>query len=103
MATRIYVGNLPYSATEQQLTQMFSPYGEVIEASIVMDRDTGRSKGFGFLQMEDDAAARTAITELNGTMLDNRALRVDAAAPRPERGGRGGGGGGYRSQREPRW
>ena len=100
MATRIYVGNLPYSATEQQLTQLFSSYGDVIEASIVMDRDTGRSKGFGFLQMEDDAAARTAITELNGTMLDNRAIRVDAAAPRPERGGRGGG---YRSQREPRW
>ncbi len=99
MATRIYVGNLPYSATEQQLTQLFAPYGDVVEASIVMDRDTGRSKGFGFLQMEDDAAARTAITELNGTMLDNRALRVDAAAPRPERGGRGG----DRSNRERRW
>lgn len=99
MATRIYVGNLPYSATEQQLTQLFAPFGDVSEASIVMDRDTGRSKGFGFLQMEDDAAARAAITELNGTMLDNRALRVDAAAPRPERGGRGG----NRSYRESRW
>lgn len=99
MATRIYVGNLPYSATEQQLTQLFAPFGDVSEASIVMDRDTGRSKGFGFLQMEDDAAARTAITELNGTMLDNRALRVDAAAPRPERGGRGG----NRPYRESRW
>lgn len=99
MATRIYVGNLSYSTTEQQLMQLFSTYGDVTDASVVMDRDTGRSKGFAFLQMEDDAAARTAITELNGTMLDNRALRVDAAAPRPERGGRGG----ERPHRERRW
>ena len=99
MATRIYVGNLPYSATEQQLMQLFATYGDVSDASIVMDRDTGRSKGFGFLQMEDDDAARTAITELNGTLLDNRALRVDAAAPRPDRNSRGG----NRPYRESRW
>lgn len=96
MATRIYVGNLPYSATDEQLTQIFSAYGEVVEATIVIDRSSGQSKGFGFVQMTDDAAAHNAIASLNGTMLDNRSIRVNEAQPRPERSGgyRSGGGGG---------
>jgi cold-inducible RNA-binding protein len=84
MATRIYVGNLPYSATQDQLTELFGAFGEVTEATIVMDRDSGRSKGFGFVQMTDDAAARTAIGELNGTTLGDRAIRVSEAQARPE-------------------
>ena len=95
MATRIYVGNLPYSADNQQLTDLFGAFGEVVEASVVMDRDTGQSKGFGFVQMASDDAARNAIQSLNGTMLGNRTIRVNEAQPRPERGA--GGGGGYRS------
>lgn len=96
MATRIYVGNLPYNADNQQLTDLFGAFGEVVEASVVMDRDTGQSKGFGFVQMATDDAARNAIQSLNGTMLGNRTIRVNEAQPRPERGS-GGGGGGYRS------
>lgn len=85
MATRIYVGNLPYTADNEQLTQLFSAFGEVVEASVVMDRESGRSKGFGFVQMSADGAARAAIASLDGTMLGNRTLRVNEAQPRPER------------------
>ncbi|GAC1452944.1 MAG: RNA-binding protein [Ktedonobacterales bacterium] len=85
MATRIYVGNLPYSATSQQLTDLFAVYGEVTEATIVSDRDSGQSKGFAFVQMTDDNAARTAIDALNGTTLDSRAIRVNEAQARPDR------------------
>ena len=92
MATRIYVGNLPYSADSEQLTQMFSAYGEVVEATIVTDRDSGQSKGFGFVQMTSDDGARNAIASLNGTTLGDRAITVNEARPRPERSG-----GGYRS------
>lgn len=102
MSTRIYVGNLPFSATDQQLTELFAAYGDVSEVSIIVDRDSGQSKGFGFIQMSDDAAARTAIAELNGTMLDNRAIRVNEAQARPDRSARGGGsrsGSDYRGQR----
>lgn len=87
MATRIYVGNLPYSTDNEQLVQIFSAFGEVVEATVVIDRDSGRSKGFGFVQMSDDASARNAIASLNGTMLDNRTIRVNEAQPRPERSG----------------
>lgn len=90
MATRIYVGNLPYSATNEQLSQLFSAFGEVAEATIIMDRDTGQAKGFGFVQMAHEEAARSAIAELDGTTLDNRALRVNEAQPRPIRGDRNG-------------
>lgn len=97
MATRIYVGNLPYSTDDQQLTQLFGAFGEVREATVVIDRGTGQSKGFGFVEMVSDEDARNAIAGLNGTMLGNRTIRVNEAQPRQERtGGRGGyGGGGY--------
>ena len=94
MATRLYVGNLPYTADNQQLSQLFSAFGDVVEATVVMDRESGQSKGFGFVQMADDATARTAIAQLNGTRLGDRTIRVDEAQPRPERsaGPRSGGG-----------
>lgn len=97
MATRIYVGNLPYTADNDQLAQLFGAFGEVVEAAVVMDRDTGRSKGFGFVQMANENEARNAIASLNGTMFGNRTIRVNEAQPRPERSGGGyrQGGGGY--------
>ena len=94
MATRIYVGNLPYTTDNQQLAQLFSAFGEVIDAAVIMDRATGQSKGFGFVEMSDDTQAHNAIQALNGTMLGNRTIRVNEAQPRAERG-YGGGGGGY--------
>ena len=94
MATRIYVGNLPYSIGNEQLAQIFGAYGDVVEASVVMDRDSGQSKGFGFVEMAEDAAARNAIASLNGTTLDNRTIRVSEAQPRTERSG-GSRSGGY--------
>jgi RNA recognition motif-containing protein len=89
MSTRIYVGNLPFTATEDQLNDLFAAYGSVSEVTIVRDRESGQNKGFGFVQMADDAAARTAIAELNGTTLGNRAIRVNEAQPRSERSGGG--------------
>jgi RNA recognition motif-containing protein len=94
VGTRIYVGNLPYSADDGQLQQLFSAYGNVVDARVITDRNTGQSKGFGFVEMSSDEEARSAIAGLNGTMLGNRALRLDEAAERPA-GGRSGGGGGY--------
>jgi RNA recognition motif-containing protein len=101
MSTRIYIGNLPYSATNEQLAQLFGEFGEVSEATIVMDRESGRSKGFGFVQMASDAAARSAIGALNGTTLDDRAIRVSEAQARPDRsdGSRPRRTGGYRDNR----
>ncbi len=93
MGTRIYVGNLPYTVTNDQLGQMFAPYGEVSDAHVVMDRDTGRSKGFGFIDMADDVAAHQAIAELNGTPMGERTLNVNEARPREDRPRRSG----------PRW
>lgn len=95
MGTRIYVGNLPFSATDDQLAQTFGAYGNVVDARVITDRATGQGKGFGFVEMGTEDEARNAIAQLNGTMMDGRALRVNEAQPRPERGGRGGGGGGY--------
>ncbi len=107
MATRIYVGNLPYSADNQQLSRLFSVFGDVVEANVVMDRDTGQSKGFGFVEMASEEAARNAIVGLNGTMLGNRTIRVNEAQPRAERtpgqrpsGGYGREGYGERPRRE---
>lgn len=78
---KIYVGNLPWTATEDDLRELFAKVGEVHSAAVVTDRDTGRSRGFGFIEMED-SDAEEAITQLDGTELDRRALRVNEARPR---------------------
>jgi len=96
MSVRLYVGNLPFSVTEQDLEQLFSQSGQVDSANVVTDRDTGRSRGFGFVEMESQEAANAAIDALNGYELSGRALTVNEARPkesRPSRGGFGGGGG----------
>ena len=92
----IYVGNLAYSTNDESLRSAFSVYGEVASARVVSDRMTGRSKGFGFVEMPDRAQAQSAIDALNGKELDGRTLRVNESQPKPreERGGAGGGGGG---------
>ena len=95
MAKRIYVGNLSYDVTDSALQQMFEPYGEVRSAQVVMDRDAGRSKGFGFVEMSNDQQAQAAIAALNGKDSGGRSLTVNEARPREDRGGGGGGGRGY--------
>lgn len=115
---KLYVGNFPFSTTEDDLRQMFSAYGAVESVSLVTDRDTGRSRGFGFVEMTNDNEAQAAITGLNGKDTGGRPLTVNEARPKAERsgGGRGGfrggsGGGGSRDDyrgharqpREPRW
>ncbi len=113
----LYVGNLPHSTTEAELRTVFEAHGAVDKVSIVTDKETGRSRGFGFVEMSDAGAADKAISALNGTELGGRALTINEAKPktdRPKGGGQrfGGGGGGrgrddYRGQarqpREPRW
>lgn len=97
MGKKLYVGNLPYSVDQQALQDAFAPFGTVDSAIVISDRDTGRSKGFGFVEMASDSEAQKAIDELNGTSMDNRQITVNEArprAPRPDRGGYGGGGGG---------
>lgn len=94
MAKKLYVGNLPYSLTGDALEQLFSQYGAVSSAKVITERDTGRSKGFGFVEMPDDEAATKAINELNGTDVKGRAITVSEARPQSETGGGGGGGGG---------
>jgi RNA recognition motif-containing protein len=95
MGKKLYVGNLTYGVTDSALEQMFAPHGTVQSAQVIMDRDTGRSKGFGFVEMSSDQEAQAAIQALNGQQVDGRALTVNEAKPREDRGGRGGGGGGY--------
>jgi len=94
MGKKLYVGNLPYSATEASLRELFAPLGEVTSVSIITDRDSGRSKGFGFVEMATEAAAQQAIAQINGKTMDERAITVAEARPQTERGGFGGGGGG---------
>src|SRR5688500_8099497 len=98
MGSKLYVGNLSYNATGSDLEQLFAQHGQVSSAEIIADRDTGRSKGFGFVQMGSDAEAQAAIAALNGQEYDGRALTVNVAKPREDRprSGGGGGGGGYR-------
>ena len=98
----LYVGNLPYSATEADLRQLFEQCGPVLSAKVVADRETGRSKGFGFVQM-DDEAAKAAVQKLNGQDLGGRALRVNEARGRDERPARNGGGGQGGERRQQRW
>jgi cold-inducible RNA-binding protein len=95
MGKKLYVGNLPYGITDSDLQQMFAAHGTVQSAQIIMDRDTGRSKGFGFVEMGTDAEAQAAIAALNGQDREGRALTVNEARPKTESGGgRGGFGGG---------
>jgi RNA recognition motif-containing protein len=90
----IYIGNLSFDTTEEGLRTAFSQYGGVDTSNIIMDRETGRSRGFAFVEMPDAGEAQAAIDGLNGTQLDGRALNVNEARPREPRGNRGGGGGG---------
>ena len=111
---KLYVGNLAFSTTESDLREMFAPYGTVESASLVTDRDTGRSRGFGFVEMTNDSEAASAISGLNGKDSGGRPLTVNEARPKAERSG-GGSRGGFRSggrddyrgharqPREPRW
>jgi cold-inducible RNA-binding protein len=101
MGSKLYVGNLSYDVTNADLNTMFAPHGTVNSAEIIQDRDTGRSKGFGFVQMGTDKEAQAAISALNGQQQNGRALTVNEAKPREDRprsggGGGGGGGGGNR-------
>ena len=91
MAKNIYVGNLPFSTTDDELSNLFAPYGAVTAARVIKDRITERSRGFGFVEMENDAEADKAIAEMNGKDTDGRPLKVSEAKPREDR--RGGGGG----------
>jgi RNA recognition motif-containing protein len=93
----IYVGNLPFTFGDSDLANLFQGFGEVKSAKIIMDRDTGRSKGFGFVDMDDDGAAMNAIEQTNGQEINGRAIRVNESQPREARPPRFGGGGGNRS------
>jgi RNA recognition motif-containing protein len=96
MGRKIYVGNLAYGVRDSDLQELFAAHGTVDTAQVIMDRDTGRSKGFGFVEMSSDQEARAAIAALNGKEVDGRNLTVNEARPKEEGGGRGkGGGGGY--------
>ena len=113
----IFVGNLDFASTESSIRALFEPYGNVERVNLVTDRDTGRSRGFAFVETTDAAEADRAIAALNGTTLEGRALNINEARPKPEGGrggggfrrsqggggGYGGGGGGPRQRREPRW
>ena len=105
MAIRLYVGNLPYTITKARLEEVFSPFGALTECSVISDKFSGRSKGFGFVEFESDDSAKQAIEKLNGTDLDGRNIIVNAARPKEERpmgdrgGSRGGFGGGFRRDR----
>ena len=101
MTKRLYVGNLPYSATEVDIRELFSQAGEITGVTLITDRETGRSKGFGFVEMSTEAEAEDAIRRFNGYSMNNRNLTVNVARPREQQerpnyaGGNGGRGGGY--------
>src|SRR5881397_243390 len=101
MGKKLYVGNLSYDVDSSELEQLFSQHGQVTSAQVINDRDTGRSKGFGFVEMSSDDEATTTVAALNGQQHDGRTLTVNEARPKEDRddggysGGRGGGGGGY--------
>jgi len=94
MSKKLFVGSLSWDTNDEGLRNAFSPHGEVSEAVVISDRDTGRSRGFGFVTFEDDEAADKAVAALNGTDLDGRTIRVDVAQAKQRSGGGGGGGGG---------
>jgi RNA recognition motif-containing protein len=99
MATKLFIGSLAWATNDDSLKEFFSQVGTVVSASVIMDRETNRSKGFGFVEMSSDEEAKKAVDELNGKDLDGRAIVVNEARPREDRprgdGGGGGGGGGY--------
>ena len=98
MGKKLYCGNLGYNVSSSDLEQLFSQFGTVVSAQVIEDRDSGRSKGFGFVEMGSDEEAQSAISALDGTEQDGRTLKVNEAKPREPRGGGrgyGGGGGGY--------
>jgi RNA recognition motif-containing protein len=108
MGTKLYVGGLPYSTTEQQLSELFAPQGSVTSAKVITDKFTGQSRGFGFVEMSTEEEAQKAITALNGTQLDGRTMTVNEAKPQEKRAGGGGGyggggGGGDRGGAGRRW
>ena len=109
MGTKLYVGGLPYSTTEQQLSELFSPHGSVTSAKVITDKFTGQSRGFGFVEMATGEEAQKAISALNGTQMDGRTITVNEARPQEKRTGGGGGGygggggGGDRGGRGGRW
>ncbi|XHC25567.1 MAG: RNA recognition motif domain-containing protein [Phycisphaerales bacterium] len=92
---KIYVGNLPFSSSENDVRELFAEHGQVSDVAIIMDRDTGRPRGFGFVEMPSDSEASNAINKLNGFDVGGRQLNVNEAKPREDRGGGGGGRGGY--------
>jgi RNA recognition motif-containing protein len=100
MGKKVYVGNLTYDVTDSALEQLFAAHGTVQSAQVIMDRDTGRSKGFGFVEMGSDQEAQAAIAALNGQMVGGRSLTVNEAKPREDRGGGRGGRGGGRGGRD---
>jgi cold-inducible RNA-binding protein len=99
----IFVGNLSFGATEDAVRSLFEQYGAVERVSIVTDRDTGRAKGFGFVEMSSDSDAERAITSLNGTELDGRNMTINEARPKEDRGGGGGGRGNGAPRQNRRW
>ena len=94
--TKLYIGNLPYTTTEDDLKALFADYGNVLSATLITDRDSGRSKGFGFIELEDDAKAAEAVTALDKSAMGDRTIFVSVARPREERPQGGGFGGGNR-------
>jgi len=105
MGNKLYVGGIPYSVTEQSLQELFSPHGTVESSKVITDRMTGRSRGFGFVEMSNDSEAQAAVEALNGTQLEGRSITVNEARPQqPRQGGGGGGGfGGGGGGRRDRW
>ncbi len=102
MTAKLYVGNLSYSIDDEMLTNIFLEIGDVVSARIIMDRDTGRPKGFGFVEMASDQEAQAAINRLNGKVVEGRPLLVNEARPQePRNNNRTGGGGGYAPRRTP--
>jgi RNA recognition motif-containing protein len=100
MSNRLYVGNLSFQATAETLRDSFAPYGDVTDVHVVTDRDSGQSRGFGFVTMGSDEQAKKAMTSLDGSMVDGRALRVNEAREKPANGG---GGGNRRPRNGGRW
>ena len=99
METKLYVGNLSYSASEEELRDLFAQAGSVSSVTLIKDRDTGRSRGFAFVEMSSQVEAENAISMFNGYTMDNRQLTVNIARPREERGAGGGAGGGFGGRR----